>query len=234
MLKALDFFVVVFLCGLKKYPELVEGLPVFSKKNKITIDQTKINLAPKDPFYESFIGKITTWALSIGRYLVIFTELVVIVSFLSRFNLDRQVTDLNTEILKQQRIIESYGDLEQNVRDVQKKIENYRQIDATQPIPQVFEVLSQITPEDVTYSELTVQNGTVLISAHANSRAALDRFILNLQSSSFFSKVVSDSITNKDSRTQGYYFQISAQFGPQDQQLEQTQPVPPKTQTGNI
>lgn len=188
---------------------------MFSKKNKITIDQTKINLAPKDPFYESTIGKLTTWALSIGRYLVIFTELVVIMSFLSRFKLDRDVTDLNSEIVKQQRVIQSYGDLEQNVRDVQRKIETYNQLKTVKPIPEVFQVLTDLTPENVTYSELTIQNQTVQIHAHADSRQALDRFIINLQASSFFTKVVSDTISNKDARTQGYDFEISAQFGEQ-------------------
>lgn len=186
---------------------------MFSKKNKLTIDQTKINLAPKDPFYESFLGKITTWALSVGRYLVIFTELVVIVSFLSRFQLDRQVTDLNTEIVKQQRIIESYGDLEQNVRDVQKKIENYGRLKDVRPMKEVFEKLTEITPEDIKYQELTVTTKKISVRAHANSRQALDRYILNLQASNYFFNVVSDNISNKDARTPGYDFQISAQYG---------------------
>jgi Tfp pilus assembly protein PilN len=183
---------------------------MFGKKNKLTIDQTKINLAPKDPFYESMLGKLTTWALTIGRYLVIFTELVVIVSFLSRFNLDRQVTDLNQQILQKQRVIESYGDLEQNVRDVQKKIETYNQLKAQRPLKEVFDALSGITPADVQYRELTIQGDTVLINAHANSLEALNRFILNIQASTYFVNVVSENISNKDSSTQGFDFQISA------------------------
>lgn len=181
-------------------------------KNKVTIEQTKINLAPKDPFFESILGKVTTWALAIGRYLVIFTELVVIVSFLSRFQLDRQVTDLNSEILKQQRIIESYGDLEQNVRDVQRKIETYNQLKAKLPMKDVFNALTAITPADVTYAELTIQDGGVIVKAHANSYQALSRYVTNFQASSFFSNVVSDNISNKDAGTQGYDVQLSAKI----------------------
>lgn len=185
---------------------------MLNKKNHITIGQTSINLAPRDPFYDSFIGKLTTWALSIGRYLVIFTELVVIVSFLSRFNLDRQVTDLNSEIVKQQRIIESYGELEQNVRNVQKQMDTYSQLKSQKPIKEVFDALTLITPDGIKYQELNIQQENILLHAHADSRQALDRFILNLQASTFFTEVVSENISNKDSKTQGYDFQISAKL----------------------
>ncbi len=186
---------------------------MFSKIHKTTIDQSKINLAPKDPFYESFVGKLTTWALTVGRYLVIFTELVVILSFLSRFQLDRQVTDLNTEIVKQQRTIESYGDLEQNVRNIQQKIQDYNQLKVDAPLQEVFDLLGVITPNDIKFKELSINGEKMAIRAHANSRQALDQFIINLQTSAYLSNIVSDNISNKDSRTQGYDFQISAKIG---------------------
>ena len=47
-----------------------------------------INLLPKSDFEASFWGKFLKWGVSSGRYLVILTELVVIVAFLSRFKLD--------------------------------------------------------------------------------------------------------------------------------------------------
>jgi hypothetical protein len=53
-----------------------------------------VNLLPQDPFFETVFGRFLKWALSIGRYIVIFTELIVILSFASRFTLDRMVTDL--------------------------------------------------------------------------------------------------------------------------------------------
>lgn len=202
---------------------------MFSKIHKTTIDQSKINLAPKDPFYESFVGKLTTWALTVGRYLVIFTELVVILSFLSRFQLDRQVTDLNTEIVKQQRTIESYGDLEQNVRNIQQKIQDYNQLKVDAPLQEVFDLLGVITPNDIKFKELSINGEKMAIRAHANSRQALDQFIINLQTSAYLSNIVSDNISNKDSRTQGYDFQISAKIGqPKITISPTTQPIKKK------
>jgi hypothetical protein len=90
---------------------------------KKTTAHIRINLLPKDPFLSTPLGRFLTWSLHVGRYLVIFTELVVITSFGSRFVIDRQVTDLNVQLREKQTIIQSYGSLEQDVRTVQKKLE---------------------------------------------------------------------------------------------------------------
>jgi hypothetical protein len=60
----------------------------------------EVNLLPKDPFLSTSLGKLLQWSLTVGRYLVIFTELIVVSSFAARFSLDRQVTDLNASILQ--------------------------------------------------------------------------------------------------------------------------------------
>lgn len=159
------------------------------------------------------LGKVTTWALSIGRYIVIFTELVVIVSFLSRFTLDRQVTDLNSEILAKAGIIESYGDLEAKVREVQKKIETYNQLKTKRPLSEIFDQLTRITPEDIQFQELNIQENTVQISARANSRSSLERFIENMQASGYFYNIISENISNTDAKTPGFSFEISASVG---------------------
>ena len=141
---------------------------------------------------------------------MIFTELVVIVSFLSRFQLDRQVTDLNNEILDNQRRIESYGDLEENVRAVQKKIETYNQLKTQTPLTQVLDKLSEITPEDIQFQELAIRQNLLQVSARAGSRQALEQFIQNMQSSQYFYGVVSDNISNTDAKTPGFDFGIQA------------------------
>jgi hypothetical protein len=58
----------------------------------------EINLLPKEEFEKKPLGKFLVWALSIGRYIVIFTELIVILAFLSRFKLDRDLADLNQSV----------------------------------------------------------------------------------------------------------------------------------------
>ncbi len=107
-------------------------------------EYTSVNLLSKDPFSESFVGKILMWALSIGRYIVVFTELVVILSFLSRFTLDRQMTDLNSKINQQLLIVESYGGLEENFRSIQDKLSFVRSQTEKTNIEDVLEITGRV------------------------------------------------------------------------------------------
>ena len=77
----------------------------------------EINLLPKEKWETGTAGKLLKWALSIGRYIVVFTELVVISAFLYRFSLDRKLMDINEQVNQQKKIIVTYGDLETNFRD---------------------------------------------------------------------------------------------------------------------
>jgi Tfp pilus assembly protein PilN len=169
-----------------------------------------INLLPKDPFLATPIGKLLQWALSVGRYLVIFTELIVILGFVSRFSLDRKVTDLNGAILQKKIIIESYGDVEQQVRDVQKKIESYQQVEQQQNLADAFPALSQITPQDVTLKELNIQPGSILFSGTTQSNTSLNLLINNVQLSSTFHDVVVEKIETGSNKDPGFHFKIRA------------------------
>lgn len=169
-----------------------------------------LNLLPKDPFLSSPIGRVLTWALSVGRYLVIFTELVVIVSFATRFSLDRQVTDLNGSIHQKQIIIDSYGELEQNVRDAQKKIDSYLQVQQTVNISDAFGAISQVTPQDIKLSTLTVLPNTITFTGSSPSSVSLNLLINNLQFSPNFTNVVVDRIQTKSDQTPGFTFTIHA------------------------
>jgi Tfp pilus assembly protein PilN len=169
-----------------------------------------INLLPQDPFFDTFLGKTLKWALSIGRYIIIFTELVVIGSFATRFSLDRQVTDLNDEIHQKQSVIESYGALENNMRIAQAKIENYQQIDQQKNIIDVFPKLSEITPRDVKLTELTIKPTSVGLVGTATSQNSLNLLINNIQLSPYFFNVAVDRIESSPEETGVLIFRIKA------------------------
>jgi Tfp pilus assembly protein PilN len=170
----------------------------------------KVNLLPKDPFLNTPIGKLLQWALSVGRYLVIFTELVVIVSFASRFTLDRRITDLNSAIHQKEIVIQSFGEVEQNIRDTQKKITSYQQVEQQENVAAIFPVLTAVTPQDVSLTELQMRPGKVTISGTSPSNVSLGLLINNLQVSGRFTDITIERIgTAKDSNS-GLGFKIEA------------------------
>ncbi len=173
--------------------------------------QIKINLIPKDPFFGTVPGRILKWALSAGRYIVIFTELVVIVSFATRFTLDRQVTDLNESISSKENIINSYGALEKNVRIAQAKIASYTQVKQDNTIVETFADISAITPEGIILDKLVINKDTVIASGNALSQSAFNLLINNLQISPNFQNVSVDTVeSNDDDSKSGFTFSIRA------------------------
>jgi Tfp pilus assembly protein PilN len=188
-----------------------------------------INLIPQDPFFESVLGKTMRWALSIGRYIVIFTEIVVIGSFATRFSLDRQVTDLNDLIHRKQAVIQSYGDLEANVRLAQTKIENYQQINQQKNIVDVFPQLSEITPRDVQLTELVIKPTNVALAGTTRSQNSLNLLINNIQLSPHFFNVSVDLIESSPEQGNLILFRLRA-----DTEKTQAQPkasAAPKSNT---
>jgi len=178
-----------------------------SKKKPVAIN---INLAPRDEFYDSFIGKTLKWALSAGRYIIIFTELVVIMSFATRFTLDRQVTDLNGSIEQKKNVILSYGDLESNFREIQAKIDNYQEIDQQKNIVDTFPTLTEVIPRNIKIDELTISSGGVTITGTALSQKSLNQLINNLQLSPEYTNIVVGNIESQDKKSQGFSFDLRA------------------------
>lgn len=168
-----------------------------------------INLLPKDPFYTSMVGRILTWAMSAGRYLVIFTELIVIVSFATRFKLDRDVTDLNTSLHQKKIIVESYGSLDQNIRQTQAKLEEYKKQEQSSNIIDVFSYLTEVTPADVVLDKLIVNPTSVVISGQTLSQSAFNTLINNLQLSPHFHNVTISKV-EASQETSGLEFQLQA------------------------
>lgn len=168
-----------------------------------------INLLPEDEFLGSAIGRIIRWAISVGRYLVIFTEIIVIVSFATRFGLDRRVTDLNQSITKKTAIIESYSGLEAEFRSAQERLKEYSELEKQRNLTVAFEQLSNVTPPDVSVTTLVVRQKTVEISGTTASQTAFNHLINNLQLSPYFSEVSIDTVGDSEDSS-GYDFKLSA------------------------
>lgn len=176
--------------------------------------QIEINLVPKDPFFSTVLGKTLKWALSAGRYIVIFTELVVIMSFITRFTLDRKVTDLNSSINQKKNIILSYGNIEENFRTIQEKISQYKQTEQETNIVDTFANISKVMPEGIVLQELAIRPTSVIISGKTLSQNAFNLLINNLQISSDFLNI---NVSEIESSTvePGLFFNIKADTKPE-------------------
>ncbi len=176
--------------------------------------QVNINLAPKDPFFDTTLGKVLRWSLTVGRYIVIFTELVVIFSFATRFTLDRRVTDLNDSIFQKESVIKSYGDLEDKVRLTQFQIEQYQQVEQLSNLADIFPILSAITPQDVRLDNLVIKPASVSLEGTTLTQSSFNTLINNIQLSGKFFNVTVDRIESDQEKNPGIHFVLHAATQP--------------------
>lgn len=182
----------------------------FSQSKRASLTPN-INLYPEDPFYASLMGKVLKWAVSAGRHIIIFTELVVIGSFASRFVLDRQLSDLNTSIVQKQSIAESYGTLERDFRTLQEQTKDIATILDEQGKYKVLERLEVLTPPQIKFDQIGYGNNTLSIRGTALSNASLSQLVDGLRRDPIFTSVTITNIRGGDIRDPSIQFTVSAQ-----------------------
>ncbi len=141
----------------------------------------KINLLPRDPFYDTLIGKIMVWSIQVGRYIIVFTEIIVIMSFASRFKLDRDLTDLTAEVTQKKSIVASFGDVETRTRKVQEKISTVSKLISEKNAVYYFEKLTKRIPAGVELTQMTFQPGSLSFTGKANNSGVLAGLIVALK-----------------------------------------------------
>lgn len=171
--------------------------------------KTNIELLPQEEWEKTTFGKILAWSLTVGRWIVIVTELVVIMAFLSRFKLDRDLTDLNEKVKQQQSIITASSQFEKEFRFLQKRIKTIENLYLQQlAAEKLLNDLAALTPLDVTLSDIRVDKNQISLKANASSEAGLSTFINNLKKSSQFDNVTITKLGLAQEGEMGIIFEL--------------------------
>lgn len=142
----------------------------------------RINLLPKSEFEMSFGGQFLKWSLTAGRYLVILTELVVIVAFLSRFKLDKDLSDLADSITAKKRVLEASSEYEKEFRSLQSRLGAIETLVASQPqLELAVDAVVRKVPVGVKLTNLSAETGGLTIIGTAGSGGEFGEF-MNLMS----------------------------------------------------
>lgn len=144
-------------------------------------NQININLLPRNNFGNNPFGRLLTWSMTYGRYLMVLTELVVLVAFVSRFSLDRKLTDLKEEIAQKQEILEVNRDLEAEIRRLQNQLAQVRNLLKNQNVPlESFLFLQTILPNDVVLRSVNSNQEKIFVTAVAGTTESFAKFLNNL------------------------------------------------------
>lgn len=137
-----------------------------------------LNLLPRSELEQTMWGRALKWALSGGRYIVILTELVVIIAFLSRFKLDQDMSDLGERINGKKNVLDVQAATEGKFRRVQDKINLAREaLGEGVGAGEIFSALEADVPQGVKLQNLKVGKNLISFSAQADSEVSLTEFL---------------------------------------------------------
>ena len=167
-----------------------------------------VNLLGQDDFTHSPVGKVVTWATTYGRYIMVGTELVVLLAFISRFSLDRKLTDLKETIAQKQAIIQANSQFENEIRSVQATTKNVSLLlNGQSAALSALTTIQGLLPPDVSIDSMDLTKDKIRLSVVSGTVESFSLFLTNLRVSKQFTDVALTGNIKKDPIT-GIEFQV--------------------------
>lgn len=139
------------------------------------IKKRTINLLPNKG--DGIVNQFLSWALSIGRLLIIITEAAALTVFVLRFTLDVQIIDLHDKIEAQSSIVRSFQENEALFRNIQSRLAFAKEYDSQKDTTlTLLKDILAMGQNKVTFRTLTVGKETIEIEMQSPSSSLLAEF----------------------------------------------------------
>lgn len=175
--------------------------------------QEQINLLPQKGFESTVTGRILVWLLSTFRTIVIVTEIIVMVAFLSRFWFDARNTDLNDKIEQKKAILAASQDFELRFKDVQKRLKIYSELAKNEG--QNSNLISTVTenlPSDIVLVEIEIETDVLRISGITANEKSIEQIIVNLDNTQILKETGLSEIKTSPNNPQVLEFIVEAKL----------------------
>lgn len=155
-----------------------------------------INLLIHKGEQEKLYSKLIKWALSSGRFIVIFVEVITISAFVYRYKLDADLADIQDQINEKIPYITSLSGDEKLIKDAQFQIASITKL-KTEKVNFIsaLKTLSAIIPQSIKLSNISFDRSlaypktTLSITGESPSNLELSIFIKELQKNPAFADI---------------------------------------------
>lgn len=143
---------------------------------------------------------IISWALTIGRALVIIVEIVALGAFLYRFSLDNQLQTQEAKIKQEQAIVAYQTQSEDKYRNLQSRLVliSTASKDSAKNL-QIFKDVINMAPSGFAFKTLDLSATKISLTGNASSVTTLSSFIDKLKAYPSIDNVSLDKIQNNTS-----------------------------------
>jgi len=162
------------------------------------IKKRTINLLPNKG--DTLINQFLSWALSVGRLLIIITETLALSVFIYRFSLDVKIIDLHDNIKKDSNIVRSFATEEKLFRNIQSRLAFAKDYD--QEKESTLNILTDILAMGqgkVTFKTLLVEKDSIEMQVQAPSATLLSQFTREIGRHPEIQSVSVNKVENKTS-----------------------------------
>lgn len=164
----------------------------------------KINLLPEKE--KSFGDKIFYFIFNYLRYIIVFTQLIVIIVFFYRFQIDQQVIDLRESVDQKREIIEVVLPLVKETSRIDKKTKEIINILKKQENFRLsINYLFSIIPESVILNSFEIKDQSFTITGESKDSRQLQAFFNFLKKEKKFKTI---QLKNIKKTEKGYSFII--------------------------
>jgi len=175
--------------------------------------KTTIEFIPQEEWERTSFGKFLKWLLNIGRWIVIVTEMIVIIAFLSRFKLDRDLTNLNETVKQKQAIVKASADFEKDFRFLQKRLSTIEGLGKNQlEADKILEIFSGVTPAGIQLSNFSLRGEKINLTAAADSETTFAVFLQNLKQESKLASLALDKVIVSEEQFGQIVFTLTAEL----------------------
>ncbi len=148
-----------------------------------------------------FVERAINWLLSVGRILVIVTELVALGAFLWRFGLDQQLIDLHSKIKQKQAIVAAFKKNEDEYRNLQDRLLLASSFaDASEKKFEIYKEILNLAPSGIAFGKFAQSSTSLSMEINVDSVSSLSNFVFALKANSNIESVSIDKIETKTSK----------------------------------
>lgn len=177
----------------------------------------EVNLLKKQSITNTPSLFVISWALTVGRWLIIVTELIVILAFVWRLSLDYKSNSLKEEIDDQIGLLSIQEPVEKQYREISNQLSIIEQAKSQQkPVMNIIQELTKSRPPSLALLSISWSKGDVIVDGYSQSENEISIFQNSMQLSDLFTKVLITQVelTDEQKKVQdaNYLFKLTAKI----------------------
>lgn len=153
---------------------------------------------------ETLSDRVVYFALHYLRYILVITQIVVIIVFFIKFKVDQEIIDLKESVSQKQEIIAVSKPLIDEAQRINRQIGEISTIVTEQDnLREAFNYILSVFPADLYLSSLSIRGTKFVLTGMSANPNAIRFFLNRLQKDARFESIALKNIQKKDD---GLYF----------------------------